>query len=87
MVRIALYSLLFGLALGLLVYPDKIIQHSDAYSYTTITLPIRDYILQVIRFAIRIMFAALAVAVIWEWSRPGLRARLLLSAAIQKAFS
>jgi hypothetical protein len=60
--KTALYSFFIGLAIAILYVPDATTLH-QAGGTTTFTLPLRDYVLKVLRLAITISLAA--TIVIW----------------------
>ncbi|CDN41970.1 MULTISPECIES: hypothetical protein [Paenibacillus] len=67
LLKTALYTFLLGLALGLLLVPDSVTQISGRVK-SVAELPLRDYILNLLRFAVRIALAGLALGAIWKWS-------------------
>jgi hypothetical protein len=59
-VKGAIYGFLIGLALAIVFIPDTI-KHVDTNVSTTYSIPIREYLLKLLRFAVKVSLATIVV--------------------------
>ncbi|NTZ17578.1 hypothetical protein EXW96_08360 [Paenibacillus sp. JMULE4] len=68
LVKGAVYSLIIGLLLGILIYPDTETINNGKGFFEYRVIPLREYIFTVLRFAVTVMFITLiALWVKLEW--------------------
>ncbi|MCR8845335.1 hypothetical protein NQ117_16755 [Paenibacillus sp. SC116] len=60
-VKAGLYGLILGLLFSIVYYPDVITERQSMGGYSSYEIPLREYVLQVLRNAIKISFSAMIV--------------------------
>jgi hypothetical protein len=66
LIKSATYGFIIGLCIALLYYPDIRTKQLGPGSYEMYTVPLREYIFQILRFAIRASLSALVAVGIIE---------------------
>jgi hypothetical protein len=66
LIKSAAYGFIIGLCIALLYYPDIRTQQLGPGSYEMYTIPLREYIFQILRFAVRASLSALVAVGIIE---------------------
>jgi len=65
LVKSAIYGFVFGIAISILVVPDKIYSHQGT-SQMTIDVDKWDYIMSILRYSIKASLTVFTVVAIWQ---------------------